>query len=60
MVVWGLKKYTVLPVPTELVKEIDERAVKTGLYVSVSEFIREAIRQRIIELNDLGKKGYNS
>ncbi|MBC7091526.1 MAG: ribbon-helix-helix protein, CopG family [Nitrososphaeria archaeon] len=55
-----MKKYTVLPVPTELVKEIDERAVKTGLYVSVSEFIREAIRQRIIELNDLGKKGYNS
>lgn len=55
MVVWKLKKYAILPVPTELVKEIDERAVKTGLYVSVSEFIREAIRQRIIELNSIKK-----
>ncbi len=40
-----------IKIPPELFEEIDRLAVTPGHYQSVAEFVREAIRLRLAELN---------
>lgn len=54
------KKYTNIPLPDELAKQIDD-VIKTAElgYKTKSEFIKEAVRERLIELGEFkgfGKK----
>ena len=45
------KKYTNIPLPDELAKQIDD-VIKTADfgYKTKSEFVKEAVRERLIEL----------
>lgn len=52
-----MKCYSLVIEP-RLVKEIDALIKKRGMYSSRSDFIRDAIRQRLIEVKKLlGEKG---
>lgn len=46
----GTDKWTNIPLPVVLVKKIEEIKDVAG-YSSVSEFVREAVRVRLRELN---------
>ncbi len=51
-----MKHYS-LVIDPKLVKEIDEMIKKRGIYSSRSDFIRDSIRQRLIEVKKmLGEK----
>jgi Arc/MetJ-type ribon-helix-helix transcriptional regulator len=49
-VVCLIRRYTTISIPIDLYEEIQENAIKKGLYVSVADFIREAIRMRLMEI----------
>jgi len=51
------KKYTNIPLPDELAKQI-ENVIKTAElgYKTKSEFVKEAVRERLIELAEF--KGF--
>ena len=49
---WHMKHYSLVIEP-RLVAEIDSLIKKHGLYSSRSDFIRDAIRQRLIEIKQL-------
>lgn len=47
------KRYVNIPLPDELAKQIDEIMETIGLgYKTKSEFIKEAVREKIMKLND--------
>lgn len=47
------KKYINIPLPDELAKQIDELIKKSELgYKTKSEFIKEAVRERLIRIGD--------
>lgn len=50
----SMRRYTNIPLPDELAKQIDEiiETSKWG-YKTKSEFIKEAVRQKLIELDKL-------
>jgi len=48
-----LKRYASIPIPVEIHQQIQEKAIKKGLYVSISDFVREAIRIRLTEIESV-------
>lgn len=48
-----MKKYTNIPLPEELVRQIDKiiNAIDLG-YKTKTEFVKEAVREKIIKLNE--------
>lgn len=45
-------KYTNIPLPDDMIKQIEEVIKKIGLgYKTKSEFVKESVRNRLIELN---------
>ncbi|MCR4335971.1 MAG: ribbon-helix-helix domain-containing protein [archaeon] len=51
-----MKHYS-LVIEEKLVNQVDELIKKHGLYASRSDFIRDAIRQRLIEIKRLLEDG---
>lgn len=49
------ENYASISIPTSLIKEIDKIIGKLG-YVSRSEFIKEAVREKIIKLRTAGEE----
>lgn len=55
-----MRRYTNIPLPDELANQIDRIIQKQGLgYKTKSEFVKEAVREKLIELRRLEglKKG---
>lgn len=51
-VLYERKRYTNIPLPEELAKEIERVMDTSGLgYKTKSEFVKEAVREKLVELN---------
>ncbi len=50
----GMRRYTNIPLPDDLANQIDNVIKTAGLgYKTKSEFIKEAVREKLIELGKL-------